>query len=110
MKMRKEEGQEASICILPQSLKVWEEATDALANTFIRKYFDDDASCFWVGDEIGGMLAVNDYFFSLDRILEALRYAASDEQLFGYCELELEAAMEEKEVGISFRNYLRQEI
>ena len=47
-------------------LKNWEEATEALTFEFILKYFDEGADTYWIGDEIGGVLFVNDWFFNLD--------------------------------------------
>lgn len=41
----------------------WENATAGIVTIFIEKYFDGEADYFWVGDEVGGVLAVADYFF-----------------------------------------------
>jgi len=90
----------------PKELRIWDWATDRLVEAFIEKYFDDPSSVFWVGnDNDKDVLAVNDYFFSLERIVDALRYNATPKQLFDYCDLELEAR--EKELKVNFRNYIK---
>lgn len=93
----------------------WEYNTDALAEEFARKYFGRDNENWWVGGEVGSVLCVNDHFFNLDRIVEALKYRATITQLFMYYELELEAGMKkpykEKSIteilGCNFKNYLK---
>lgn len=73
-----------------ESLRNWEIATEVLADEFLDVYFETSTDCFWVGNTIGGVFAVNDYFFNLDRIVESLRYHASKKKLFEYYEKELE--------------------
>lgn len=57
----------------------WYEATQDVAEEFIRKYImqDDleraDVEAFWIGDQVGGMLCVNDQFISLLTMVDALR-------------------------------------
>lgn len=93
----------------------WEHHTEGLAEEFARKYFGKDNENWWVAGEIGGVLCVNDHFFNLDRIIEALKYRATITQLFMYYELELEAGMKKpyKEksiteiIGYNFKSYLK---
>ena len=61
----------------------WEKATDALANYFVEKYFGKNASdVYWAGDEIGGVLTVNDYFFDNREICAILRLRLSKKAMF----------------------------
>jgi len=87
-------------------LKQWELATHNLTNVFTDKYFKDCVSdIYWVGDEVGGVLCVNDYFFDIGRICEAIRYNTSIKRLFEYYEKEIELAIKDKNIPVSFKVY-----
>lgn len=89
-------------------LKQWEMATHNLTNEFIDKYFKGSANdVFWVGDDIGGVFSINDYFFDLDRMREAIKYNASSKRLFEYQDKELDLAMKDKKMDINFKTYLK---
>ncbi len=93
---------------MKKELLNWEKETNKLKNIFIKRYFGKDASdIFWVANITGEILMVNDYFFSLDRIIEAIRYNATREQLFDFYDLELATISEEKKMEIDFRNYVK---
>jgi len=66
-----------------QFLKSWEYATERMANHFMSKYFKDP-DYYWIGDKIGEVLSVNDYFFDLNDIADFLRYNYSIDQMFAY--------------------------
>jgi len=87
-------------------LKQWELATHNLTNVFTEKYFKNSVSdIYWVGDEVGGVLCVNDYFFDIGRISEAIRYNTSIKRLFEYYDKEIEFAMRDKDMPVSFKVY-----
>lgn len=95
-------------------IKDWEYETDKIAEEFARKYFGKDNDNWWVADEIGGVLCVGDYFFSLERILDALKYGATRKQLFDYYEIELNVGMNNRSkksvteiIGYNFKNFLK---
>lgn len=69
-------------------LKRWEDVTDDLAKAFINTYFQDYEEIFWVNNEVGGVLCIGDgsYVFTLDLIMDALRYSATREQLLNFIE------------------------
>ncbi len=90
-----------------QVLKNYEKAAQELADCFVKKYFDKDASCEWVGDRIGDVYMVNDYWFDVDRMREALEFGATKEQLFEYYDLELETHQKGEKLALNFTNYLR---
>lgn len=77
----------------------WEYATQELAEAFVAEYFEQP-KYGWVGGEVGGVLEVNDYFFKLQRMVEALSLKATFEQLIDYYELEAGG------FGKSFSNYV----
>ena len=93
-------------------LKQWETATQNLSNEFTNKYFKDSASdIYWignkVGNEVGSILCVNDYFFDINRIYEAIKYNASAKRLFEYYDKEIEFAMKEQSMPVNFKTYLK---
>ena len=75
-------------------LKQWELATQNLVNEFAKKHYSEDPYTFWVADEVGGVFHVNDDWYSLDRIVEALRYDATYKQLQDYAQLEEERSFD----------------
>ena len=96
-----------------KELEKFDNATDALAKKFVDKYFgkdyiyDDDY--YWVGsqDQDREVLAVGDYFFNLEMIVDALRYKATEKQLFDYYDMELELGMKEEEIEVNFKNFVK---
>jgi hypothetical protein len=92
---------------MKKELLLWEKAINKLTSVFIKKYFDKDADWYWVADESGGTLCINDYFFNMDRIVEAIRYNASSKKLFEFYDLELEKAKKEEDMKINFKNFLK---
>ena len=92
-------------------LSDWEKVTNDLATEFVIKYFSAAESEFgedywWVAGEVGGVLFVNDYFFGFSRIVEAIRYEATAEQLFEYYKLEAKSH-KENPMKVNFRNYVK---
>jgi hypothetical protein len=89
-----------------QILKNYEQATQDLAEFFVKKYFGKDAECSWVSDRIGDVFYVNDYRFDVGRMREALEYKATSDQLFEYWNYELEMWHRGEKVRHNFVNYL----
>lgn len=88
--------------------KNWEESTDEITQEFVRKYFGRDAEYFWIAEDVGGVLMVGDYYFNLDRIVEAIKYDATRSQLFDFYDMELEKAYSSQErLNINFRTYIK---
>ena len=92
----------------------WEVETNCIAEEFARKYFGRDNDNWWVAEDVGGVLCVGDYYFSFDRILEAIKYKATRKQLFDYYDMELEVGMKMKShksvteiIGYNFKNYIK---
>jgi len=50
-----------------KKLAAWQKATNNLAQEFCDKYFDGTEDWDWTAGDIGSVLNVGDYFFSLDR-------------------------------------------
>lgn len=89
------------------TLRNYENAVEALAQEFAKKYYESDCYFYWIGDEIGGTLVINDEFWNLDRIVEAIRLKPTSDQLFDFYNYELECYSRSKKVGINFGSFLK---
>lgn len=65
-------------------LQDWDIATSALTEHFIKKFFGNDAEWWWVSDDIGTVLYVNDFFFEIHEIVMALKLKPTITQLIKY--------------------------
>lgn len=81
-----------------------------ITKVFCKKYFGD---CYeysdndWAGGDIGGIIIINDYFFSFNKdILIALKYKATKKELFGFYDYSLGKHLKKEETP-SFENYLK---
>ena len=73
-------------------LKEFNSVCNKLKKIFVKKYFGKTVSdVYWVSDEIGGVLAINDYFFSLSDMVDFLRYNYPVAKMFEYYDKRLEA-------------------
>ncbi len=70
--------------------KNWEMATEKMAQAFARHYFGKNAEVWWVAEEIGGVLNINDHFFNLNEIVDFLKYNYSVKKMFEYYDYALE--------------------
>lgn len=76
-------------------LNTWEKATQELADAFVEKYYGEDASdVYWISDEIGDILAINDQFWNVGNMVEAIRWKCSEERLFEWYELYIQSRVE----------------
>lgn len=83
-------------------------AVDNLTKLFIKRHCDIKTSdYYWIGDDYTGVASINDDFYNLTRIYEAIKYNATSAQLFDYQEQELKLAMKNKPMKINFVNYLK---
>lgn len=86
----------------------YQKATNDLAIAFIKKYYGNEyvKDMFWVADEIGTILCINDDFWGVERMKQALEFNASEEQLFEFYHYEIELP-EGENIIINFKNYLK---
>jgi len=93
-----------------KELKTYYEATDALAKAFVKKHFEENDFIeplqWWVGDDIGGVYCVNDYYFDVDFMTTALKNKATLGQVIDYYDLSLEAYENSKTIA-NFKNYIK---
>jgi len=95
-----------------KQIKDYEKACEAIAAKFVEKYFKDSyPDSFWVSNDIGGIFFVNDFYFGIDRMVTALKYKATFEQIFDYYNMEIEVASNKSRFGkrnlFNFENYLK---
>lgn len=69
---------------MTKAVKEWQEATQKLAEAFTQKYFDCFPDCYWVANEIGGVYFINDYFFNVEQMRDALLWDVESELLFDW--------------------------
>ncbi|MGL5113600.1 MAG: hypothetical protein ACRC6O_13285 [Flavobacterium sp.] len=93
---------------MTKELKAWEKATQELADAFVKKYYGDNASdVYWTDydDKVGGILVVNDDFWDIGEIVDALRYKCKPKDLFKWKGLKLKVGLNGKKYPVSLRNY-----
>ena len=86
-------------------IQLWEESTTTLTKFFVYKYYGDDTEWHFVSDVIGDVLFVNDDFYNMDRILDALKLDATYEQLIEYNDMEMEAT-KDNPLKYNFKNFV----
>ena len=90
-------------------LKNYYNSVEELTKHFCKKYFkgvyEYDVND-WVGCNIGGIISINDYWFSLSNIDIAIKYKATKKELFGYYDFSYEKHIA-GENCISFKRYLK---
>jgi len=68
----------------------YETACHHIASYFVKKYFetdyDTDKNVWWIANEIGGCLCINDHFFSIEKMLDYMKNKATPEQMFEHYE------------------------
>ena len=85
----------------------WERVTEELKDTFVDKYFGKDAEVYWIADEVGGCLYINDRFFSLSDIVEFLKYGYSPKKMFNYYDARLRASESGDDAFMNIKSWLK---
>jgi hypothetical protein len=87
----------------------WKRATKQLAEAFVTKYYGEKAvlCMFWIGGEIGDILCINDDFYKIDRMVQALESNATYEQLAEFSEYECECREKGKDKKINFKKFVK---
>lgn len=87
----------------------WEDSTIEIVKAFVGKYFPDYSykeDVYWVGNVIGEVFCIADYFFDLNQVIVALKENATPDQLFDYYDKALEAAHEDAPF-VNLKTYLK---
>jgi hypothetical protein len=90
------------------AIEDWERATEGLKHRFVERYFGDDAEYYWIADEIGSVLYVNDRFFNLSDLVDFLKYGYTANQMFKYYDECLEARTKDLDKPfINIKNWIK---
>lgn len=81
----------------------FERISQSIGAYFCSKYFKTD-DYWWVAEQIGGTLSVGDYYFSLESMLDYLRYNYGISKMFEHYDYALGEAMKDK-YPICIRDY-----
>lgn len=77
-----------------RTLDKWETFTNKLVEHFIKKYFEvedaSDVEMYWIGDDIGSVCMINDYFFNMTDIKFCLKNNVRVNKLFEWYNYVLE--------------------
>ena len=91
-----------------KKLKNYYNAVEELTKLFCNKYFkgvyEYDVND-WVGGDIGGIICINDYWYSLSNIEIAIKYKATKKELFDYYDISYERSINGKKC-VSLKTYL----
>ena len=90
-------------------LKNYYNSVEELTKHFCKKYFkgvyEYDVND-WAGCNIGGVICINDYYFDFKNIVIAIKYKATEKELFGFYDESYEKHIA-GENCISFEQYLK---
>jgi hypothetical protein len=73
-----------------QDLNFYYDACNKVAGMFAKQYFCDkemtliDLDEFWVADSPGTVICINDYFWNMEDMVEALRVGVNRKTIFEY--------------------------
>ena len=69
-----------------QNLDFYYVACNKVAQMFATQYFGkiDDLDEWWVADDVGTVLCINDYFWNMDDMVEALKVGVNKKTIFEY--------------------------
>lgn len=93
---------------IQNALTHYEDACEDIADKFMEKYYVEGSEYpehYWVGDEVGGVLSVNDEFWPLGDMVTALRLKVLPSKLFAWYYESLGASL--KGGFPNLRNYLK---
>lgn len=90
-----------------EKIERWENETQELANYFASRFFGKEPEMYWIADEIGGCLSINDHFFSVNDIVDFIRYKYTPKKMFEYYEYRLERLENKADYTINIKNYLK---
>lgn len=77
-------------------IKEYERIAESIGAYFCSKYFKTDDFYFVADDRIDGILYVNDYWFTLEDMLNYMRYKYTVKQMFEHYDYALEEVTNDK--------------
>lgn len=94
-------------------LKKYEKLCDEMVVAFIGKYYADDEypismiDYYWVGDLPGDIFTINDYWWDMEDLINIIRYNPTRKQLFDYYDYRLEKNMDNSNIVVNMKNWLK---
>ena len=88
-----------------KDLQNWYKATDKLAKSFTNHYFWKDVEVWWVADQIGGVLFINDRFYSIQDIVDYIQYKYSEKDMFDHYDEMLRRAEKGWSIDANIKNW-----
>lgn len=87
-------------------IKQYEKIVGHTLDYFIVKYFGklEDVDYYWIGNHIGGCCHINDYFFSVEEMLDYMRNSATQKQMFDHYDYALNEE-EQDRTPLTFKHY-----
>ena len=64
------------------AIKEYNAICNIIVDIFVKKYFNKDAERWWVADEVGSGISIDDCYFSMEDILEYMKYKYSKKKMF----------------------------
>jgi hypothetical protein len=92
---------------LKKALTNWEKCTLALARAFVKHYFGNpqDYDWYFISDEIGSVLVINDYFFGMTDIVDYIQYKYSEKDMFDHHDTMLKNAEKGMSIDANIKNW-----
>lgn len=88
-------------------LQQYENAVEQVTKFFCKKYFKDDYVYdrkHWIGEEIGGQIWINDYWFNFGHIVDYIKYDYTEDEMFEHYDYDLGERTAGR-IPINIRNY-----
>ena len=86
-----------------KQLKKLEKSIEEFTDYFAMRYFDV-AIYHWMGDEIGGCVEINDFFFNLTNMVDYVKYDYSFDEMYKYYYYAMECS-QQNETPINIKNW-----
>lgn len=97
-----------------KELKSYYKSIEDLTKLFCKRYFNEVYKYNtenWVGRDIGGIIEINDYYFSMSNIEHAIKHNATKKELFKWYDYSLDKASRKPKKGelpqMNLENYLK---
>ena len=79
-----------------KELNLYYQGCETIKEEFIQKYYvskdipREDVDDYWIADDIGGVLSINDYFHSMNDMVGALKLNCPKKRFFEWYDYSLE--------------------
>lgn len=88
-----------------KAYKQYVMSCENLVKRFCDQYFDNTEDYYFIGNEPDGVVGISDYFFSVSDIAKFLKHDATEDEVFGYYDYQID----QEGKGINLENWLKSE-